>query len=106
MRLIDADKVILDYSGLAKIAPNDFAGIAKYFADQIKAAPTITSESLVKQERWIECAGEDAGFHCCSGCKTPAFNYEEGSEVVEVLSDYCPHCGAKMDAECRERAIT
>ena len=33
MRPIDADKIILDYSGLAKIAPNDFVGIAKYFAD-------------------------------------------------------------------------
>lgn len=26
MRLIDADKIVLDYSGLAHIPPNDFVG--------------------------------------------------------------------------------
>ena len=30
MRIIDADKVVFDYSGLAHISPNDFIGIAKY----------------------------------------------------------------------------
>lgn len=101
MPLIEADKIILDYSGLAQIAPNDFAGTAKYFADQIKAAPTITPESLVRHAKWLEYEGEDAGFHFCSNpkCRKQAFNYEDGREVIEVLSAYCPHCGAKMDLE-------
>ena len=42
MRLIDADKIIFDYSGLVRIPPNDGYAIAKYFSDQIKAMPTIT----------------------------------------------------------------
>lgn len=41
MRPIDADKIVFDYSGLAHIPSNDFIGIAKYFADQIEAMPTI-----------------------------------------------------------------
>ena len=41
MRPIDADKIVFDYSGLANISPYDFAGVAKYFFDQLKATPTI-----------------------------------------------------------------
>ena len=43
MRLIDADRIIFDYSGLVRIPPNDGYSIAKYFADQIKAMPSITT---------------------------------------------------------------
>lgn len=42
---------------------------------------------------WKEYTGADAGFHYCSKCKQQAFNYEDGGEVVEVLSDFCPSCG-------------
>lgn len=46
---------------------------------------------------WLPYENEqDKGFHYCSVCKGQAFNYEDGSEVVEVLSNYCPNCGAKM----------
>ena len=40
-RLIDADDIVLDYSGLAYIPPLDFRGTAEYFAKQIDAMPTI-----------------------------------------------------------------
>lgn len=42
---------------------------------------------------WKEYTGADAGFHYCSKCGQQAFNYEDGGEVVEVLSDFCPSCG-------------
>lgn len=42
---------------------------------------------------WKEYSGADAGFHYCSRCDQQAFNYEDGGEVVEVLSDFCPSCG-------------
>lgn len=42
---------------------------------------------------WSEYTGADAGFHYCSKCNQQAFNYEDGGEVVEVLSDFCPSCG-------------
>ena len=39
MRLIDADNIVFDYSGLVNIPPLDFKGIAEYFAKQINAMP-------------------------------------------------------------------
>ena len=35
----------------------------------------------------------------CSECKGQAFNYEENREVIEVLSKWCPNCGALMDGK-------
>ena len=37
-------KSFFDYSGLGRIPPNDGYAIAKYFADQIKAMPSITPQ--------------------------------------------------------------
>lgn len=64
--------------------------------DAIQAIPTVDP---VKHGRW-KCYtnDEDIGFHYCSECGQQAFNYLE-DETIEVLSDYCPHCGAKMDLE-------
>lgn len=45
---------------------------------------------------WKEYTGADVGFHYCSKCKQQAFNYEDGGEVVEVLSDFCPGCARAM----------
>ena len=52
----------------------------------------------VRHGMWIEYENEaDKGFHYCSECKHQAFNYDEEDSTVEVLSEYCPNCGAKMD---------
>lgn len=52
--------------------------------------------SAGQEGEWLEYTGDDAGFHYCSKCKRSAFNYDAGDQVVEVLSDYCPHCGQPM----------
>lgn len=51
--------------------------------------------------KWLEYQNEqDRGFHYCSNCKDQAFNYnDDNNEVVEVLSNYCSRCGAKMDLD-------
>jgi len=54
-------------------------------------ANTITGE-------WAEYTGEDAGFHYCPYCKMAAFNYQDGENVTEVLSPYCPNCGMKLSS--------
>ena len=41
----------------------------------------------------------DRGYHYCSHCKRHAINYSDGGAITEVLSPYCPNCGAKMGAE-------
>ncbi len=45
---------------------------------------------------WSEYDGDDKGFHYCSNCKKASFNYQDGDQVVEVLSDFCPYCGRSM----------
>ena len=58
-------------------------------------------DAPVVHGKWLEYQNEqDRGFHYCSNCKDQAFNYnDDNNEVVEVLSNYCPCCGAKMDLE-------
>lgn len=48
MRLIDADELVFDYSGLIHMNPYDFEGILKYFAKQIARMPTIEPYTLCK----------------------------------------------------------
>lgn len=96
MRLIDADKIELDYSGLAHIPSLDFLGTAKYFADQIKSAPSFDAVPVVHGE-WITDAGENTlhGVNDkCSICGFRNFSF--------TFFNYCPNCGAKMDGKRRE----
>lgn len=46
--LIDASKIVLEYGGLAKISPYDFAGTAKYFVKQIESQPVVIPASEEK----------------------------------------------------------
>jgi hypothetical protein len=73
-RLIDADKVVFHYEGLSKIAPNDFAGIAEYFANQIKNAPTVDAVEIVR----------------CMDCKYRKLSYDryDVPYITCALSDY------------------
>lgn len=45
---IQKDGIVLHCEGLAKIAPNDLVGIAKYFADQIIAIPAADVVPVVR----------------------------------------------------------
>ncbi len=54
----------------------------------------------VRHGRWLEYENDaDRGYHYCSHCKRQAINYSDGGVITEVLSPYCPYCGAKMDTE-------
>lgn len=55
-----------------------------------------TLDDLIKKHEWKEYDGEDKGFHYCSKCGQAAFNYEDGNEVAELLSDFCPWCGEPL----------
>ena len=50
-------------------------------------------KDAVKHGRWIETKN---GFHC-SNCKRKPGQHPTKRGVF--LSDYCPNCGAKMDAQ-------
>lgn len=56
--------------------------------------------------RWIQINGiappEHHGKHKCSECGGMALE----KHMREVLSNYCPNCGAKMDLEERESVLS
>ena len=47
------------------------------------------------EEAWMA-HGNPTALHYCSECKNEAYANEEGKEI---LSNYCPNCGAKMDTD-------
>lgn len=82
-----------------------------YFADAIKRLP---SADRLKGE-WVpvyayEAFGGDyitwqehgnpIAFHYCSNCKGQSYAGEDGEEL---LTDFCPHCGADMRGGKHER---
>ena len=55
----------------------------------------------VAHGRWLYDSG--SGRYFCSACDEYALSFKKdtlyGGDLYEVcLTDYCPHCGAKMDA--------
>ena len=96
MRLIDADKI--EYTSIAHLASYPVAPSPcdTVMRAEINAMPTVDAEP-VRHGKWIPEAYDDM-FCCCSECGT-----HEYKETIEVLHyDYCPYCGAKMDAEREE----
>lgn len=63
MRLIDIDKLSIYYGGLVEISPYDFEGTAKYFAQQVKAAPVVEAIPVEWIKQQIQ---ENPGMHAAS----------------------------------------
>ena len=62
--------------------------------ERLLALPTIEAEPI-KHGRWISTASTLTGYwHKCSGCGGVAIPYYNGQDI---LSPYCPWCGARMD---------
>lgn len=63
-------------------------------------AETVVNKALttdiVKRGKWEKTCESIDDEHICSLCKEDSL-YTPGE--YEVLSNYCPHCGAKMDLE-------
>lgn len=51
-------------------------------------------EAFGGDEIYWEIRGNPTAFHYCSACKEQAYADELGNEI---LSKYCPNCGAKME---------
>lgn len=47
-RLIDLNDLTLEYGGLSQISPHDFAGICKYFVEQLEIQPVIDAVEVVR----------------------------------------------------------
>lgn len=97
-----------DDDGCCSKAGNDI----REMLDEIEALPTIEQE--VRHGQWIAvsafdaCGGDEEAwmahgnpiaYHYCSECKNETYLNEEGKEI---LSDYCPFCGADMREEVED----
>lgn len=113
-RYIDADALRKKDLIHIFVDPYD-VNIFEFILDE---APTA-DVAEVKHGEWKLCDdafGNDVEYHRCSVCKSEAIfeciyqpiydeNYdgemeyiaEEFAGINEFLTDYCPHCGAKMD---------
>lgn len=107
MAHIDRDKLLKDisesvvFSGRSGIPSAEVRGANKVI-DRIKAAPAA-DVAEVKHGYWVEWWDDNYLSYChkCSECGSYPLTKEETMHD-EVLSAYCPYCGAKMDGERRE----
>lgn len=70
-------------------------------ANMINTAPAVDAEP-VRHGRWIDMQEDDAteGMWRCSVCSFDG--YFDIMTPKECGTNYCPNCGAKMDAEVKE----
>lgn len=101
MRLIDADELIKNLIHVSPECDEFGRGVATGISTailEIYNLPFLALDDMRPKGRWVEYENEaDRGYHYCSECKHQAFNYDEGDCNVEILSDYCPNCGARME---------
>ena len=119
MRLIDAnvlkEKILKERDAIPKTVTERYCfGVEfpNHFGDAIRGGirkalrcmeqcPTIDAVPVV-HGRW-ECEYETWGRLQCSICKKEALleksNGDVGRILLYVTSNYCPHCGAKMEGD-------
>jgi hypothetical protein len=93
MRLIDADvfeKNLENEWRLQEISNNDLTQVREWLAQEqtVDAVP-------VRHGKW-NCDDDMFEYAICSACK---WDSGEAWEYAKKRFAYCPHCGAKMDAE-------
>lgn len=101
MRLIDADNLKPDTKTFTSAYSEELT--AFYSQEAIDNAPTVATETI-KYGEWIE-DGYDCGTkrYKCSICGENAISEDDswGYSVQYIKTDYCPHCGAKMNRNCK-----
>ena len=84
-----------DHTGYSIECVTDITDLA---VKAIKEMPTADVVEVV-HGKWIP--NESDRHHHCSVCMEDALCKEDWQflDCVEILSGYCPHCGAKMDGK-------
>lgn len=105
-RLIDANELMKnvlqymprDQSDLADSAIPPIENLTVSLLMEIEEAQTIEER---KTGKWIRCEKDDEFWYECSACKGfPLKNVWNG---LDELSEYCPHCGARMEGVDNEQ---
>lgn len=102
-RLIDAEalkrKAVMAVQLDGNSFPYEFLAVPLI---TIKNSPTIEAKPVVHahwEEYWdYNC---DNYSYCCSNCGKDALT-KEGTMYDQVLTKFCPNCGAQMDEEVSE----
>ena len=82
---------------LIRLIEDACAGCARYRAEDI--ADTLISEgvAVVRHGHWtIKTDDYDCEYMMCSCCREELYNGDE--DTIDTTPNYCPNCGAKMDA--------
>lgn len=88
-RYIDVDTVVFDITGLARISPYNFRGIAFYFLEQLDSMPSADVRENVRSEWTLVTDRYGANGEYvwkCSSC----------NKMTICKGDFCPNCGADM----------
>ena len=96
MRIISADKL---QDNVRDIYGGNGENTVVWYGDilaLIDEQPTITPDRLVKRGRWIGTHDGVYYSYSCSECGAEALTEEETMHD-QVLSKYCPNCGALME---------
>ena len=106
-RYIDADRVMeeIEWIGGHNLCEWHTIGV-KALIDRQPIADVVE----VRHGEWKDRFENKYANHYyeCSVCGKSAldgtkYNQLGNPEIIEVLSDFCPHCGAKMDGERKEK---
>lgn len=92
VRLIDADELFINLDGMMAVSPTGYIH-GDTVADMISDAPTVDAEP-VRHGQWEYVDYGGFGNWHCSHCREIC--------ITNGDYDYCPNCGAKMDAERKE----
>ena len=75
---------------------NDTAqDVLEMIAAWVRYAPTVDAVEVV-HGRWVRCKDWDYDYEC-SVCEGYAVENKDGN--YDILTHYCPNCGAKMDGD-------
>ena len=107
IRLYDAETLILDkvlgYKATDFASSHEHIKVREQVLDclaKIRKLRTVYAEP-VRHAMWIrttDVLGNEIDI--CSWCKEEAVGYDgHYGDYITVPTDYCPHCGAKMDGE-------
>ena len=103
-RYIDADKLSSHFEKVAKYFDGDAFQLGMDAARDIVSNFPAADVAEVKHGEWVDKYNNKYDNHLyeCSACGDKAlyeaYENELGqTKLRQVLSDYCPNCGAKMD---------
>ena len=90
---------VTDYKMVKRVLVEDDNNFGNFFCEDKADRPQVewlavsSYDAFGGSEELWNAHGNPTAFHYCSKCKAQSYVNEFGEEL---LTDFCPHCGAKM----------